>query len=291
MPWVGLPARRKGWVGLPVGHWEGSLPSWQHQLVGSLLLAGLLHALAWVFCLLEDGCTCMAHEAMPCPSVLHFVHAQPCSCLTSADQYALCHTLLGPAMHVPFPYLAHSETHCLPFACLAASCIGKHDAFGRAEPYVLVNTESILVTALLLQPLRVPGFAFAWLELISHRSFMPKLLLAPGHKGWSHFQRLLVALLRFLEPYLRNAELTDAVRLLYKVWLPWRMLRLAVLWWLIPQSALPIRRTTCLLLTPRDPCARNTFSLQCIPSFLALPYMLQMQLHGLPCSLQCLWCG
>ena len=68
-----------------------------------------------------------------------------------------------------------------------------------------------------LQPLRVPGFAFAWLDLISHRNLMPKLLLAPSHKGWPNFQRLLLALLRFLEPYLRNAELTDAVRLLYKV--------------------------------------------------------------------------
>ncbi len=46
---------------------------------------------------------------------------------------------------------------------------------------------------------------------------MPKLLLAPGQRGWPHFQRLLVALLRFLEPYLRNADLTDAIRLLYKV--------------------------------------------------------------------------
>ena len=46
---------------------------------------------------------------------------------------------------------------------------------------------------------------------------MPKLLLAPSHKGWPNFQRLLLALLRFLEPYLRNAELTDAIRLLYKV--------------------------------------------------------------------------
>ena len=147
----------------------------------------------------------------------------------------------------------------------------------------------MLATTLLLQPLRVPGFAFAWLELISHRSFMPKLLLAPGHKGWSHFQRLLVALLRFLEPYLRNAELTDAVRLLYKVWLSWDMLCLAVLCWLTPQLLLPIERTTCPLPTPREPCAHNTFSMQCIPSFLALPRMLLMLLHGLPCSLQRLW--
>ena len=48
-----------------------------------------------------------------------------------------------------------------------------------------------------LQPLRVPGFAFAWLEVMSQRKLMPKLLLAPGHKGWPSFQRLLLALLRF----------------------------------------------------------------------------------------------
>lgn len=46
---------------------------------------------------------------------------------------------------------------------------------------------------------------------------MPKLVLAGGQAGWPHLERLLVALLRFLEPYLRNADLTDAIRNLYKV--------------------------------------------------------------------------
>ena len=76
---------------------------------------------------------------------------------------------------------------------------------------------AIAATLEALQPVRVPGFAFPWLELISHRQLMPKLLLAPGQRGWPHFQKLLLALLRFLEPYLRNADLTDAIRLLYKV--------------------------------------------------------------------------
>lgn len=35
---------------------------------------------------------------------------------------------------------------------------------------------------MLLQPERLPGFAFAWLELISHRAFVPKLLLSKGQK-------------------------------------------------------------------------------------------------------------
>lgn len=68
---------------------------------------------------------------------------------------------------------------------------------------------------MMLQPARLPGFSFAWLELISHRMFMPKLL-SKGNKGWPLFQRLLVELFKFLEPYLRKAELTEHVRLIYK---------------------------------------------------------------------------
>lgn len=67
-----------------------------------------------------------------------------------------------------------------------------------------------------LQPLRIPGWSFAWLELISHRMFMPKLLLINSQKGWPLVQRLLVALFKFMEPYLRNADLSEPVRLLYK---------------------------------------------------------------------------
>lgn len=76
---------------------------------------------------------------------------------------------------------------------------------------------TIFGTALLaLQPLQVPGWSFAWLELISHRMFMPNLLLSNSPKGWPLFQRLLVALFKFMEPYLRNADVSDPIRLLYK---------------------------------------------------------------------------
>ncbi|KAJ9513070.1 hypothetical protein QJQ45_029442, partial [Haematococcus lacustris] len=67
-----------------------------------------------------------------------------------------------------------------------------------------------------LQPLSVPGFAFCWLELLSHRNFMPRLLLAPQGQGWQLFEGLLLDLLRFLEPHLRTAELVEGVRALYK---------------------------------------------------------------------------
>ncbi|CAL5195221.1 unnamed protein product [Lathyrus oleraceus] len=67
-----------------------------------------------------------------------------------------------------------------------------------------------------LQPLKVPGFSFAWLELVSHRSFMPKMLTGNLQKGWPYIQRLLVDLFQFMEPFLRHAELGDPVRVLYK---------------------------------------------------------------------------
>jgi hypothetical protein len=68
----------------------------------------------------------------------------------------------------------------------------------------------------LLRPERVPGFAFSWLLLISHRLFMPALLAVPGQRGWPHVHKLLVDLFRFLYPYLRRGELVDGLRLYYK---------------------------------------------------------------------------
>ncbi|KAL0007429.1 hypothetical protein SO802_008931 [Lithocarpus litseifolius] len=67
-----------------------------------------------------------------------------------------------------------------------------------------------------LQPLRVPSFSFAWLELVSHQHFMPKMLTANGQKGWPFIQRLLVDLFQFMEPFLRSAELGIPVHFLYK---------------------------------------------------------------------------
>ncbi|KAK9274352.1 hypothetical protein L1049_019166 [Liquidambar formosana] len=67
-----------------------------------------------------------------------------------------------------------------------------------------------------LQPLKAPAFSFAWVELVSHRSFMPKLLTGNPQKGWPYIQRLLLDLFQFLEPFLRNAELGEPVHFLYK---------------------------------------------------------------------------
>jgi CCR4-NOT transcription complex subunit 1 len=64
------------------------------------------------------------------------------------------------------------------------------------------------------RPSSYPGFTFSWLEIISHRSFMPKLL--KEHAGWSPMQKLLVELLKFLEPFLKDVHLTPPIKLLYQ---------------------------------------------------------------------------
>ena len=69
---------------------------------------------------------------------------------------------------------------------------------------------------LALQPSAVPGFAFAWLQLVSHRCFMPHLLLLKGQKGWPYMHRLLISLLLFLQPFLKHAQLNDSIRRLYR---------------------------------------------------------------------------
>jgi CCR4-NOT transcription complex subunit 1 len=64
--------------------------------------------------------------------------------------------------------------------------------------------------------LRVPSFAFPWLQILADKRFMPRMLYAPRKTGWPALLQLWLAQLRFLEPFLRNAELNDALRLLYK---------------------------------------------------------------------------
>ncbi|KAJ8907855.1 hypothetical protein NDN08_007959 [Rhodosorus marinus] len=66
-----------------------------------------------------------------------------------------------------------------------------------------------------VKPQVLPEFAFAWLELISSKEFMPKILESK-EAMWSIFEGLLVDLLSFLNPYLRGTTLTDSIRSLYE---------------------------------------------------------------------------
>ena len=65
-------------------------------------------------------------------------------------------------------------------------------------------------------PLFYTGFAFAWLELVSHRHFLPNLLLLPGQKAWNIAHQLLIDHFLFLEPHLKRVDLTPPIKKLYE---------------------------------------------------------------------------
>jgi len=102
------------------------------------------------------------------------------------------------------------------YRLLASLLIDLNAVTPESDPAHLQLLLAFSNTLMVLAPTRLPGFCMAWLELVSHRSFMPKLLLSKSQQGWPLFQQLLVELFKFLEPYLRTAELTEPIRLLYK---------------------------------------------------------------------------
>ncbi|KAG1691673.1 CCR4-NOT transcription complex subunit 1 [Nymphon striatum] len=69
----------------------------------------------------------------------------------------------------------------------------------------------------ILRPSKLPGFAFAWLEIVSHRVVLGRMLQhTPQQKAWGMFAQLLIDLFKYLAPFLRNAELPKSVSILYK---------------------------------------------------------------------------
>ncbi|KAI9490122.1 CCR4-Not complex component, Not1-domain-containing protein [Zychaea mexicana] len=99
------------------------------------------------------------------------------------------------------------------FTCLLSDL---HSSEQQLQSVYLPVLTALSNTFHTLQPSYFPGFTFAWLQLVSHRLFMPKLLLTENQKGWPAFQRLLICLFQFLVPFLRDVELRDTTRMLYR---------------------------------------------------------------------------
>lgn len=99
------------------------------------------------------------------------------------------------------------------FSSLINDLATVEDSLGTAYFHALL---AIGDTFSSLQPTYFPGFAFSWMSLISHRLFMPKLLMSANREGWAAFHKLLLALFRFLAPILRSAHLQASSRDLYR---------------------------------------------------------------------------
>ncbi|RCH97016.1 hypothetical protein CU098_002737, partial [Rhizopus stolonifer] len=104
-----------------------------------------------------------------------------------------------------------------PFLRLLASILTDlHLVEQHIQPLYLPLLTAFSDTLYTLQPSYFTGFTFAWLQLMSHRFFMPQLLMYDNQKGWPSFQRLLVCLFKFLAPYLSQTELGDTTHMLYR---------------------------------------------------------------------------
>lgn len=66
-----------------------------------------------------------------------------------------------------------------------------------------------------MSPTLFPGVAYTFLALMSHPRLLPKLLGGESREGETAFTRLLVSMLRFLAPSLRQGHLRDGTRALY----------------------------------------------------------------------------
>ncbi|CAH1270308.1 CNOT1 [Branchiostoma lanceolatum] len=104
----------------------------------------------------------------------------------------------------------------------------------NAPEHVLESINFQVLTAFcntfhILRPSKAPGFAYAWLELVSHRVFIARMLALTSNQklgvnksvssvlqGWGMYAQLLIDLFKFLAPFLRNVELTKPMQLLYK---------------------------------------------------------------------------
>ncbi|KZT20259.1 Not1-domain-containing protein [Neolentinus lepideus HHB14362 ss-1] len=117
-----------------------------------------------------------------------------------------------------------------------------------------------------LQPTYFPGFAFAWMSLISHRLFMPKLLSHENREGWSAFHKLLLSLFKFLSPFLKTADFNMPARDLYRGTL--RLL--LVLLHDFPEFLSEYYFTLCDIIPPRCIQLRNII-LSAFPASLVLP--------------------
>lgn len=68
-----------------------------------------------------------------------------------------------------------------------------------------------------LQPIIYPGFTFAWISLISHRMFLPRLLELPEKKGYPTAVKLMTAILKFDSVYAKDEFVHhDVINVIFK---------------------------------------------------------------------------
>lgn len=67
-----------------------------------------------------------------------------------------------------------------------------------------------------LQPFAIPGFCFAWMSLVSHRYYLPKLLAMPEKRGWPYVIDFLCELLDFERTYVQGKDFPKEMSAMYQ---------------------------------------------------------------------------
>lgn len=112
--------------------------------------------------------------------------------------------------HEEFGARFHQKPFFRFFSSLLSDLHSFEDGFETAYFPMMMN---ICETLHSLQPIYFPGFVFSWMALISHRLFLPKMLITPNGQGWPAFCRLLVALFTFANPVLKSGDPRNVVGL------------------------------------------------------------------------------
>ncbi|KAI9792818.1 MAG: hypothetical protein M1816_001550 [Peltula sp. TS41687] len=71
-------------------------------------------------------------------------------------------------------------------------------------------------TFLALQPSYFPAFAFGWLSLISHRYYMPAMLLMADQAGWEPFAQITEAMFSYVGDLLKPLFISNATKDFYR---------------------------------------------------------------------------
>lgn len=134
------------------------------------------------------------------------------------SRLAYIHRLLSV---ISFVLIEHHEKHEdfneQPYFRFLSSLLYELNSVSTADPDFTPELYILLADIFkTLQPFALPGFCFAWLSLISHRYYLPKLLAMSEKRGWPYVIEFLCELLDFEGTYVQGKAFPKAISVLYQ---------------------------------------------------------------------------
>ncbi|KAF7459378.1 transcription regulatory protein [Cryptosporidium felis] len=126
----------------------------------------------------------------------------------------ITHKFLSVLTRIIYRDAESSKFNQRPYYRIFYSLLQEYESIG-------FNTEMIHFTCLLsivnhlqyLNPNRVPGFTYSWIQIVSSNRLFPYLLRHA--KGWQPYHALLIQLFTFISPFLRSVKLSSNIKAIY----------------------------------------------------------------------------